>query len=413
MLFRSPTLGGSFSNKEINELPLQGRDWQNLVLLMPGVDRTPGGGFHSIISNGARPEDNNYIVDGTDDNDLYYGTSVLNEEGVSGTPASLLPIDAIQEFSTQEHPTAEYGWKPGAVVQLGLKSGTDQFHGSAYYFIRNSAADARNYFNPVGQPASPLRLNQFGGSAGGPIIKQKLFIFGAYEGVRAIVGNPLLANSPDTVPLGGDLNNSIPDVEANCAALPGCVINPLSLQLSGLYPTNTGTAGPGLLFQDLVNQNRADNALVKVDYHFSKNNTLTGRYFFADSTQTEEDGDYLAPQFLSQAETRPQIVGVNWTYTPNSSWVSEARFGYSRFSQQIVSADHNVNPTTYGINTGVTNPFNFGLPEIDVGNFFQLGGGNGYPLFTTPTTTYQFTENLGYLRGRHNIHFGGEIRHGK
>ena len=91
---------------------------------MPGVDRTPGGGFHSIISNGARPEDNNFIVDGTDDNDLYYGTSVLNEEGVSGTPASLLPIDAIQEFSTQEHPTAEYGWKPGAVVQLGLKSGT-------------------------------------------------------------------------------------------------------------------------------------------------------------------------------------------------------------------------------------------------------------------------------------------------
>ncbi|HXM16396.1 MAG TPA: carboxypeptidase-like regulatory domain-containing protein, partial [Candidatus Eremiobacteraceae bacterium] len=72
------TLGGSFSNKEINELPLQGRDWQNLVMLMPGVDRTPGGGFHSIISNGARPEDNNYIVDGTDDNDLYYGTSVLN-----------------------------------------------------------------------------------------------------------------------------------------------------------------------------------------------------------------------------------------------------------------------------------------------------------------------------------------------
>jgi hypothetical protein len=148
------------TNKEINELPLQGRDWQNLVMLLPGVDRTPGGGFHSIVSNGARPEDNNYIVDGTDDNDLYYGTSVLNEEGVSGTPASLLPIDAIQEFSTQEHPTAEYGWKPGAVVNIGLKSGTNQFHGSAYYFARNSAADARNYFDTVGNPASPLILHQ-------------------------------------------------------------------------------------------------------------------------------------------------------------------------------------------------------------------------------------------------------------
>lgn len=408
----SPTLGGSFGNKEINELPLQGRDWQNLVMLLPGVDRTPGGGFHSIISNGARPEDNNYLVDGTDDNDLYYGTSVLNEEGVSGTPASLLPIDAIQEFSTQEHPTSEYGWKPGAVVQLGLKSGTNQFHGSAYYFARNSAADARNFYDPVGQPVSPLILHQFGGSAGGAIIRDKLFIFGAYEGVRDIVGNPLLANSPNTVPLGGDLNNSIPDVIANCQALPGCAINPLSLKLSQLYPANDGSAGPGLLFEDLANRNRADNALVKVDYHFSQNNTFTGRYFFADSTQAEEDGLYLLPQFLSDAKTRPQIIGFNWTYTPTSQWVSEARFGYSRFSQQIVSADHNVNPTTYGINTGVTNPLNFGLPEIDVGNFYQLGGGNGYPLFTTPTETYQFTEGLGYLKGRHNIRFGGEIRHG-
>jgi len=415
----NPTLGGSLSNKEITDLPVQGRDWQNLVMLLPGVDRTPGGGFHSIISNGARPEDNNYMVDGTDDNDLYYGTSVANEEGVSGTPASLLPIDAIQEFSTQEHPTAEYGWKPGAVVQIGLKSGTNEFHGTAYYFARNSAVDARNWFNPVGTPLAPLILHQFGASAGGAIIKDKLFIFGAYEGVRSKVGNPILSNSPDTTMVAGDpgdLVNSIPDVITHCNALPGCVINPLSMTLSGLYPTNTGAAGPGFLFQDLANTNRADNAIVKLDYHISKNNTLTGRYFFADSTQTEEDGDYLLPQFLSQAASRPQIIGANWTYTPNSRIVSEARFGYNRISQRIFSADHALNPATYpgttGINTGVTNPMNFGLPEIDVGSFFQLGGGNGYPLFTTPTQTYQGTEGIAYLKGRHNLHFGVEIRHG-
>lgn len=408
----NPTLGGSFGNKEINELPLQGRDWQNLVMLLPGVDRTPGGGFHSIVSNGARPEDNNYIVDGTDDNDLYYGTSVLNEEGVSGTPASLLPIDAIQEFSTQEHPTAEYGWKPGAVVNIGLKSGTDAFHGTAYYFTRNSAADARNFFDTVGNPLAPLILHQFGGSIGGPIVKDKLFFFAAYEGVRDIVGNPLIANIPNNVPLGGDLTNSIPDVETNCAAIPGCAINQLSLTLSKLYPANDGKAGPGLLFQDLANRNRADNLIVKVDYHFSEKNTFTARYFFADSTQAEEDGFYVAPQFLSQALSRPQIVGGNWTYTPNSRWVNEARFGYNRISQQIVSADHNVNPVTYGINTGVTNPLNFGLPEIDVADFFQLGGGNGFPLFTTPTETYQLTDSVGYLKGRHNLHFGVEFRHG-
>ena len=158
-----------------------------------------------------------------------------------------------------------------------------------------------------------------------------------------------------------------------------------------------------MLFEDLANRNRADNAIVKIDDHFSQNNTFTGRYFFADSTQTEEDGLYLKQQWLSQAKTRPQIVGFNWTYTPNSRWVSEARFGYNRISQQIVSADHALNRATYpgttGINTGVTNPMNFGLPEIDVGNFYQLGGGNGYPLFTTPTVTYQFTEGVGYFEG--------------
>ena len=118
----------------INELPLQGRDFQNLLELRPGIQRTPGGGFHSITTNGNRFEDNNYTVDGTDDNDIYYGETVINDAGVSGTPASHLPLDAIQEFNTQENQGAEYGWKPGAVVNVGLKSGTNDFHGTAYYF---------------------------------------------------------------------------------------------------------------------------------------------------------------------------------------------------------------------------------------------------------------------------------------
>ena len=184
------TLGGTMTNKLINELPLQGRDFQNLLELRPGIQRTPGGGFHSVTTNGNRFEDNNYTVDGTDDNDIYYGESVINDVGVSGTPASHLPLDAIQEFNTQENQSAEYGWKPGAVVNIGLKSGTNDFHGTAYYFHRNSAFDARNYFNPEPQPLSDLLLHQFGASAGGPIIKDKWFIFGNYEGVRHKVEIP-------------------------------------------------------------------------------------------------------------------------------------------------------------------------------------------------------------------------------
>src|SRR5712664_459914 len=157
------TLGGTFSNKSINDLPLNGRDFQNLVVLRPGVQRSPGGGFLSISSNGNRPENNNFIVDGTDNNDPYYGTTVINAEGVQGTPGSILPIDAIQEFNAQENPPAEYGWKPGAIINLGLKSGTNDVHGTAYYFGRNDNLDARNYFNTAPDPKRELRQHQFGG----------------------------------------------------------------------------------------------------------------------------------------------------------------------------------------------------------------------------------------------------------
>ena len=119
-----------------------------LLILQPGIQRTPGGGFLSVTANGNRPNDNNYIVDGLDDNDAYYGTTVINAEGVEGTPATHLPIDAIQEFNVQSSPEADYGWKPGAIINIGIKSGTNAFHGSAYYFNRNSALDARNWFNP-------------------------------------------------------------------------------------------------------------------------------------------------------------------------------------------------------------------------------------------------------------------------
>src|SRR5262249_8770420 len=141
------TLGGTFSNKAINDLPLNGRDFQNLVVLRPGVQRQTGGGFLSISSNGNRPANNNFIVDGTDNNDPYDGTTVINAEGVQGTPGSILPIDAIQEFNAQQNPPAEYGWKPGAIINLGLKSGTNELHGTAYIFERNNAFDARNFFN--------------------------------------------------------------------------------------------------------------------------------------------------------------------------------------------------------------------------------------------------------------------------
>ena len=407
------TLGGTMTNKLINELPLQGRDFQNLLELRPGVQRTPGGGFHSVTTNGNRFEDNNYMVDGTDDNDLYYGESVINDVGVAGTPASHLPLDAIQEFNTQENQGAEYGWKPGAVVNVGLKSGSNDFHGTGYYFHRNSAFDARNYFNPNPQPLSDLVLHQFGASAGGPIIKDKWFIFGNYEGARHKVGNPFNVDSPVTTSI-GDPAISLPDAKAAAGCPASC--DPVSLRLAELFLSNPGSTvssgDPALINFNFNNVNREDNFVIKSDYHLSAKNIFTGRFFYANSLQTEEDTSPIRPDWLSIADTKVQVMGVNWTWMPTSAWVNEARFGYNHYWQSDNVADHDKSAADYGLNTGVTDPKLFGFPEIDIGSLFTMGGNSSWPLFTSPTYTYQAIDNVSLTRGRHNFRFGGEFRHG-
>ena len=415
----SDTLGGTFTNKAINDLPLNGRDFQNLVTLRPGVQRYPGGGFLSISSNGNRPEDNNFIIDGTDDNDPYYGTTVVNAEGVQGTPATHLPIDAIQEFNAIENPSAEYGWKPGAIVNLGLKSGTNGVHGSAYYFRRDKNLDARNWFNQKPAPQKPLRLNEYGASVGGPIKKDKLFYFLAFEGVGDLVGNSEQLPIPNPGTLGGDKDNSILDAEAALAAK-GKALNPLSLSLLPLFPNLPIVSGTtNNVSIGFPNKNREDDGLAKLDYHFSDHHVLSGRYFVGDSLQTERDIAVLQPFWQSQAVTRAQAAGANWTWTISNNLVNEAKFGFNRFWQTILSADATQDPRTYKvgnnsypINTGVTTPINFGFPEIAISGFTSLGGNHGWPLLTTPNQTFQFTDNLSWTHGKHTIRWGGEIRHG-
>src|SRR5438270_8234706 len=145
----SSTLGGTLSNQEINDLPLNGRNYENLLQLRPGVMRYPGGGFSTTSTNGLRAEDNAYLVEGLFNSEPFSGQSIINGAGIAGDSATILPVDAIQEFNVQQSPSAEYGWKPGTIVNVGLKSGTNHIHGSAYAFGRNTPLDARNYFNTV------------------------------------------------------------------------------------------------------------------------------------------------------------------------------------------------------------------------------------------------------------------------
>ena len=430
-------IGGSLSNKEINDLPLNGRDYQNLVVLRPGVFRFPGGGFESIVANGMRPEDNNFVIEGSDDNDPYYSGNIINAEGVQGTPGSILPIDAIQEFNTEGNPPPDSGWKPGVTVNIGIKSGTNELHGTAYGFERNNALDARNWFNTKPEPQTALRQHQFGGTVGGPIKHDKTFFFLAYEGVRGFISNVSTSSTPATVSLPGggsgctfittgDCNNSIPDALADLQA-GGITPNPQSLNLigmgaftgngpfPGLFPVNNGTnpAGNTIVATNFPNVNRSDTGVAKVDHHFTANQTISAHYLIGDSKQIEQDATILQPEWRSQSTLRAQVFGVNWAWTPRGNVVNEARFGFNNFWQKIQAVDNAANPlTTYGINTGVTNPINFGLPRIDIGTFTQLGNLSGWPLFTTPNRTFQIADNISYTHGPHTFRFGGEIRRG-
>src|SRR6266851_2736192 len=204
----STTLGGTISNEIINDLPLNGRNYQNLISLRPGTAVYPGGGPWTQSTNGIRPEDTSYIVDGITNDEAFMGLSVTNAAAVLGDAATLIPIDAIQEFNTQVNPKAEFGWKPGAVTSVGLKSGTNDIHGTAYAFGRSDSFDARNFFNhfnPDGtlQAKTPVELEQFGGTAGGHIIKDKLFYFGGFEAQRYTVGNSLIGQAPTTASVSG------------------------------------------------------------------------------------------------------------------------------------------------------------------------------------------------------------------
>src|SRR6202521_2179032 len=201
----STTLGGTISNEIINDLPLNGRNYQNLLTLRPGTSIYPGGGPWTQTTNGIRPEDTSFIVDGLSNDEAFMGFSVTNAAAVLGDAATIIPIDAIQEFNTQVNPKAEFGWKTGSITSVGLKSGTNDIHGTAYAFGRADSFDARNFFNhfnPDGslQAKTPVELEQFGGTAGGHIIKDKLFYFGGFEGQRYTVGSTFTYFLPTDIP---------------------------------------------------------------------------------------------------------------------------------------------------------------------------------------------------------------------
>ncbi len=409
------TLGGIIESKIIQDLPMNGRDFTKLLVLVPGASGQPDGGTDSPGSfglfsiNGNRGRSNNYLLDGTDMNDGYRNLPAINEGGVFGTPATILPVEAIAEVAILSHFEPEYGRSAGSVVNMVTKSGTNTAHGSVYEFFRNNKLDARNYFNAQSNPETQFRNNQFGFDAGGPIVRDRTFWYASYEGQRERVGLNSVARVPDPreiAALGGATN---PVIRAILARNPWPAPNrPVPLW----DPSNN-------VFLTTRASNSVDSLIAKIDHNFNTSNILTGRYYFGNSHQSFPlailAGNVL-PGFNTVTPTRVQLVSLSYVLVRSAKQVNEARFGYNRFFETFSPEDGSFDPRSIGLNTGVTNARDFGLPTIRIRNDPSLGSaiasiGSNLSLPRGRTdTNWHFIDNYAMNLTKHHVKFGYEFR---
>ena len=344
------TLGGTLVSSQVENLPVNGRDYTKLIYLNPGVAGSPDqisdspGSFGEFSMNGARGRSVNFLLDGTDMNDGYRNDPAINQAGVFGTPATILPVDAVAELAVLSNFAPEYGRSAGAVVNIVTKSGTNRLHGTAAEYFRNDALDARNFFNPGSQPKAQFHNNQYGGSLGGPIVKDKTFFYGDYEGQQEAVGVVTLG----CVPVGLAADGSLSPSQAS---------NPVIANLLARHPwpapnlgVNTPCPNSSVISPSF---NRLSSVIGKIDHNFNPQNILTGRYFFGDSVQSfplalTASGGQL-PGFNTYTPTRVQLVSISWVHTVGPNKVNELRYGWNRFAEGFFPQDQSFAPSSIGL----------------------------------------------------------------
>jgi hypothetical protein len=408
----SNTTGGTIEANEAAELPVNGRDFTKLLELVPGSSSDPVGstesaGSYGLFSlDGNRGRSNNYLLDGTDMNDGYRNLPSINQAGVWGCPSTILPVDALAEIPVTGSPAAEFGRSSGATVNIVTKSGSNGIHGSAFEYFRDGAMNARNFFNTVAQPKNSFTNHQFGGSADGPIVRDKSFWLVSYEGQRENGGLPQLG----TVPTLADINA----YEAG-----GGVINPVIQSLLNSKPWGVLPATGGDETFTTPFSNNSDNLIVKADQHlhlFSAGDLLTGRYFYSRGMQSFPLGMLYtgssAPGYNTSTPTHVNLVSLSYTSVPRSNLIFELRGGYNRFLQQFIPQDTGLNPNTaFGLNTLPPDysTRDLGLPTIDVGAYSPIGA-TASDSRGRVDTNYQLFGNVSLTKGGHSYKAGVEWR---
>jgi hypothetical protein len=419
------TLGQVIERKQVSELPLNERNFLTFALLVPGGQLPVQGSQNStqggaISVNGAREQSNDFLLDGVDNNDLY-----LNQYSV------LPSVDAIQEFKVQSSDySAEFGRSGGAQINVVLKSGTNQFHGSGFDFVRNRNLDAKNFFDKPDctpesvegtcAPIPRLDRNQFGGTLGGPIQKDKTFFFLSYEGLRLRQATTREASVPSQVaPASGPYADL-----ADASTLFGLMQN------FGYFPNAAGMAALNLIpaanvaLPDLedsttyvsapVIQNTVDLATIKVDRQAGAHNTFSAHYSLFNENNFNPFDPVNAftslPGYGATAIDRGQNAGFTWTHVFSSHWINEARLGFNRLRAADLQQDSGINVSQQlGFPTTSSNPVDWGYPNVNIYGFDGIGNPVEYPT-DRHDNTFEFADNLAWNSGRHQFKFGADIR---
>jgi len=414
-------------DKQVAEIPLNGRSWQQLINLGAGVNPgAPGetGSPNPVNVDGQRTKANLYMVD---------GISVTSSAQGRGNGFNI-PLDGVAEFSVEAGSySAEFGDVAGGVINLQSKSGTNNWHGSLFEFFRNDAMDAADFFsNATGQPRNPLQYNQFGSSLGGPIRRDKTFFFADYQGTISDASAPMLTSVPLSAQRTGNFSGSVPIYNPFGASLartpfpnntiPASLIDPAARAITALLPlpNQFGANGQALPFNNYA-VTRAATANVesfdnRVDHQFSEDSTVFVRYSFqnTDAVIPSVFGEPLGGSLEGAGTTlaRTQNVGIGHIYQFRPNLLNEVRIGLNRQTTSLTQQDYGQNLSAqFGIPGVNISPQTSGLSTLDVAGLFVVGDGLLTPL-KLATTDWNFTEKVTWIKGRHAVRFGFDLQEG-
>lgn len=411
----SAALGTVIARDTLGQLPLNGREFLQLALLAPGshpaapgseLSRQNNSGLHL---NGGREASNNFLLDGVDNNDLFINRIVVSP-----------PLDGVREFRLHASSyQAEYGRSGGAQVNVVTQAGSNRFHGSVYEYLRNAALDARNFFDAPDRAIPQFQRNQFGGAAGGPVRRERMFFFLGYEGTRLRQGTTRTARVPTAAEKAGDFSGSSaplldPFTQRPFAGnrAPAERLDPIGRALAGFWPNPNRADSNQNFVSSPVATGRADQAYGRLDHYFSARDTFYARYNFSHDRSLVPfiEGVTNLPGFGSFVINRGQNVAVSQTHVSSYRTVWEGRAGFNRLRRGVLQQNTgNDVGGKLGIPGLSRDPDNFGFPAIIVPGYDSLSDNTALPIIRRDNT-WHLLGSVTHVRGGHTLKAGGEHR---